>query len=339
MSKYLFIFGRTVELSWHELKSVIPASDRLTDSVASASLNKSEIEKMVSTLGGVYKIAIELGNIDEVNAENLLKFLDITQNHVDYAISCTEEGIVPVNAIAKQMKKMMTASGVSSRFVLPKKKLQVSSTAVSKGKLCELIIIPYKNSFVIGKTVLVQEYEDWSKRDYGRPHSDAKSGMLPPKVARMLINITVGDNPYGKIIMDPFCGMGTILAEALMIGCGVFGGDMDVDAVEKSKQNIRWLVSQYKNIDFGYRRIFHSEAAHISDYISPLTIDHIITEPFMGSSKLGERKIDPKKIKNILKGLEKLYIGCFRNWHGLLKNDGRVAIAIPSINLENKVMY
>ena len=45
--------------------------------------------------------------------------------------------------------------------------------------------------------------------------------------------------------------------------------------------------------------------------------------------------MDKKEIKNAVKGLEKLYIGCLREWHALLKPHGVVVMALPDIVLAN----
>jgi tRNA G10 N-methylase Trm11 len=61
-------------------------------------------------------------------------------------------------------------------------------------------------------------------------------------------------------------------------------------------------------------------------------IDVVVTEPFMGTAKLGEGKIfKSSEIRNIMKGLEKLYIGCLREWKSILTDKGVVVIALPEI--------
>jgi len=51
----------------------------------------------------------------------------------------------------------------------------------------------------------------------------------------------------------------------------------------------------------------------------------------MGTPRLGEHQVDDDKIKNIVKGLEKLYLGCFREWYKILKSGGTIMIALPTI--------
>ena len=56
--------------------------------------------------------------------------------------------------------------------------------------------------------------------------------MIPPKLARTMINLAVGENdPKSITVFDPFCGTGTILMEGLMVGVTVMGSDLDHEAV------------------------------------------------------------------------------------------------------------
>ncbi len=64
------------------------------------------------------------------------------------------------------------------------------------------------------------------------------------------------------------------------------------------------------------------------------SIDAIVTEPFMGDTKA-----KPAEVKNIVKGLEKLYIGCLRDWQRVLKDHGIVVIALPKYEINGKTYF
>ena len=117
--------------------------------------------------------------------------------------------------------------------------------------------------------------------------------------------------------------MGTICAEAAIRGVNAIGSDIDSISIEKAKKNMSWILSRYKLASS--IRIFQADATHIDEYIDKNSIDTIVTEPH-----LGPPNVDFREIQNIMKGLEKLYIGCFRCWRSILKNNGTVVIAFPS---------
>ena len=86
-----------------------------------------------------------------------------------------------------------------------------------------------------------QVIEAYTARDQVRPARDAKVGMLPPKLAQIIINLACGQkNP--KILLDPFCGTGVVLQEALLMGIEVYGTDLEPRMIDYSEKNLSWLT-------------------------------------------------------------------------------------------------
>jgi tRNA G10 N-methylase Trm11 len=71
----------------------------------------------------------------------------------------------------------------------------------------------------------------------------------------------------------------------------------------------------------------------------PLSVDAIVTEPFMGSTSLAVSGVSAEKVKNTLRGLEKLYIGCLREWRTILRDNGVVVMALPSVLLDRREYF
>ena len=78
----------------------------------------------------------------------------------------------------------------------------------------EIVVIKGHDKVFIGKTVAIQDIENYTKRDYERPARDAKTGMLPPKLAQIMINLgglTKIDHDQEEThavqhtLYDPFC--------------------------------------------------------------------------------------------------------------------------------------
>ena len=164
-------------------------------------------------------------------------FLSFDSGSFTYGVSIFGDSTLP-KTLLSDMKNILEEGGHHARYITSREGKALSSVVVDKEHAQELVVIRLKEHFVVGKTVAVQPYDAWSTRDYGRPHADAKSGMLPPKVARMLVNIAMGETfasrgERQKTILDPFCGMGTILAEGYMSGCRVIGCDTSESVVQK----------------------------------------------------------------------------------------------------------
>jgi 23S rRNA G2445 N2-methylase RlmL len=62
------------------------------------------------------------------------------------------------------------------------------------------------------------------------------AGSLKPSVAAALV--LLADKKPGAELLDPFCGAGTILAEAMHLGYDAVGGDRSLEALAASQVNI-----------------------------------------------------------------------------------------------------
>ncbi|MFC4779574.1 TRM11 family SAM-dependent methyltransferase [Paenibacillus sp. GCM10023252] len=64
------------------------------------------------------------------------------------------------------------------------------------------------------------------------------STALPARAARALVNLALGGTITGKKLMDPCCGMGTVLIEALTMGAEAEGIDRNPLAVRGARVNL-----------------------------------------------------------------------------------------------------
>lgn len=350
MASYLFVLGRSPELAFLELSHNIASISRVGVQVALGQIQESP-ETLIALLGGTVKIALYLGTFDRLEPERLASLLTVNQNQrIVFGISTfgtAERSIAMVSAV----KKILESNGASVRYVEAKHGSELSSVVVAKQQVQELVVVFHDGKYLVGRTVAVQPFEAWNSRDYERPFADARAGMLPPKVARMIVNIALKNSevfqgkpftkaPMKKTLLDPFCGMGTILAEALMTGWDVVGSDQKEDVVDKANKNLGWLMGKYPQIGGTYRVVV-SEATHVSQVLQGTTVDAVVTEPFMGSTAIASAgaKVANKTIKNTIKGLEKLYIGCLKDWVRVLKSGGTVVMAIPSYTVGGRIFF
>lgn len=339
---YLFFLGRNVELARAELSVFFPAGTPISDTVIRVQEDHCTrngqiipIADALGVLGGTVKIAEVLDEGPHIDPIILARMIARDEStHITFGVSTYEATPAVSKKEYAQVKELLEQDGRKVRFIFPQEHNILSGVAVAKQHVFEINIVKTTDGYLFSKTIAVQEFEEWADRDYGRPYFDSKKGMLPPKAARMAVNIGLGAEVKGKTVLDPFCGMGTIPGEAVLSGAIAMGSDVSGEAVEKAKKNSIWLRSAHPTLPpITY---FVSDATHISQQIHAETIDVIVTEPYMGSPKLGEGKItDPKEIKNMLKGLEKLYIGCLREWKTILKPGGIIVMAIPEIVLGN----
>jgi tRNA G10 N-methylase Trm11 len=346
MVSYLLVFGRTPKLSFRELSTFFPNARLLTDEVAIVT-SETSIDPIhfMQILGGTVKIAVSQLEIGTADTERLISLLTLQKK--DIVIGISGYGVLPSKSIKEMLfdlKKELVARGYHVRFIEPRHGKVLTSVVVEKNDVEELIIVGTEKGYMVGKTVAVQPFESWGERDYERPHADPKAGMLPPKVARMIVNIAQGspeDNvKANRRLLDPFCGMGTILAEALCRGWRVTGGDVSEEVARLAFENLTWILRHTEGVLGRIDGVFTSEAVHISQKLDDASIDAIVTEPYMGSTGVATRQdVSVQEIKNIIKGLEKLYIGCLRDWHAILKPGGLIIIALPKYLVQGRSYF
>lgn len=76
---------------------------------------------------------------------------------------------------------------------------------------------------------------DKSQRQHGTGRAAERHGALRPVVAAAMVRLA-GTRPGS--LLDPCCGTGTILGEALAVGWDAYGSDLDLDAVRLARDNV-----------------------------------------------------------------------------------------------------
>src|SRR5690606_35926256 len=129
--------------------------------------------------------------------------------------------------------------------VVPNTELMLNSAQVLYNQLTsplgmELLLVRNGGKILLAQTVAEQDIDAYSARDQQRPKRDAKVGMLPPKLAQIIINLASGKLKLtpGETLLDPFCGTGVILQEAKLIGYDIYGSDLESRMVKYTKENL-----------------------------------------------------------------------------------------------------
>ncbi len=346
MPKYIFMLGQASDLAKAELLSCL-GSDKNLDIIGPnfvvAEANQTSHD-LLSKLGGTIKIAKFLSSISTLESLDI----DLWQKYLTDKIKPNEKIFFgfslyndsqknhkTITNTALQLKKHLQSQNYKVRLVTSHS-AELSSVIVAKNKLLgrELIIIKHENCWLLGLTEAVQDFADYGYRDIGRPYRDDKSGMLPPKVAKMMINIGTGQNNPDNIL-DPFCGSGTILQEALLLGFKkIYGSDISDQAVRNSQNNLTWLKENYKLN--ATTIIKHSPVQKLSQSFVKENFDLIVTEPFMGEAGLIQKTQDINTLNNIAGNLQDLYREAFKEFHKILSSNGKIVFIFPIFAIDNK---
>ena len=249
--KYLAVLGRQPEISLAELEAIFSRVNRFKPGLATFS---ADVVLDIARLGGSLKLA------EELDAEPLEFLQNLPEGKITLGVSDYSEHASPRKAQgeALKLKKILTRHGRSVRVVENKTATLSTATSLHNGlsgakpNKVELILVDKTWWKVIG----VQDIDAYAKRDQARPARDAKVGMLPPKLAQILINLC-GNLPEGSTVLDPFCGTGVVLQEALLMGYKAYGTDLEQRMVDYTERNLEWLLKS----ENGFLSAFRSAAA------------------------------------------------------------------------------
>lgn len=336
----IFILGREPELSVAELEAVAKVwSGNVSVLTKDAAILKHDQllpERALDRLGGSIKQAtvVESWPLNQNLVTTLIERLtaEWAENifsdggRIEFGMSvygASNSERAAANRQGLRLKKELVATGRPVRYVISHEP-QLSAVLVKKNGLLkkgkELILIKTAEEVIVGVTTAVQDYESYGLRDYGRPAANAKSGMVPPKLAQMMLNIA--DVSDKTVLLDPFCGSGTILQEAVLMDVKeMFGTDTDTSAVQDSQKNLRWLFKEFPQVQATVE-ITSRDARFIN--VAP---DAIVTEPYLGKPLRGH---EPQPwLHQQAKEVQTLYLRCFEQWATKLKPGARVVMIWP----------
>ena len=235
-------------------------------------------------------------------------------------------------ATLKQIKKAKSAEGIRVRYINSREVALTSGQIVGTSLLekgVEIVLFSDSGVLSVGKTLAVQDIEGFSKREFERPAINKRMGMLPVKLCRIMINLA--KVPKGSVIWDPFCGSGTLLNEALLMGYDVLGSDISNDAMIESHANLEWLS---KNYDLKHRayNLFNydvkSKDKRIEKDLKNTEVAAIAFEPYMGAP--ARQPMSPRQADGRISDLMDLLQPLMRRLE-FLKMDGvRVVAVIPA---------
>lgn len=222
----------------------------------------------ISAVGGSQKIGrvvATLPHSDWVRASRKLvsAYVDAWRTHEGkitlglsaYGFPVRERDVQKTGII---LKKKLRETGVSLRLI-PNDTAALSTATSHHNKLglsdnkVELLVVRNSSgTVIIAESTGSQNITAYAKRDQGRPKRDAFVGMLPPKLALMMVNLAAGQRkvedgaPRAPRILDPFCGTGVVLQEAALLGYDAYGSDLSEKMIDYSRQNIEWLTETHR---------------------------------------------------------------------------------------------
>ncbi len=230
--------------------------------------------------------------------------------------------------VGSAIKTELKAEGIRADFMgfaAHREFPQLTHVEVLKKQLvetgAEVLFCVGKERTLAATTESVHNPFEFQKRDIGKP-VERRIFAMPPRLAKIMVNLA-WCSP-GKTFLDPFCGVGTILQEAMLSGARVVGADMNPWCIKAAKENLEWLTKEYELRDADFT-VFVGNARRLSPRIR--NVDCIATEPDLGPA-LRNFPTNAYAAKIITK-LEPLFFDFLEDAFDVLNNGGRLVLVTP----------
>src|SRR3989339_1075497 len=280
MPSYAAFLGHQPRISLAELAAAVPGflyRRTIKDAVV---LFESPVEldaAFLDTLGGIVILARRATDQAVTPAEvpSLLvsELKDARRSKVTFSLRTLLLPRPAIHTLYRQCKEALRKLGRPCRYVGSEREPAPPVLLRDAGLLdpkrgCELVLLPESEeednqTFWIGRTIAAQDVNAYTKRDIGKPVRDTTVGLLPPKLAQILLNMGAwlsrgcqtplhdptqkrAKKPEPLTVFDPFCGTGVIPIECLVRGWHVLASDLAQKAVNGCEKNLEWLRKELK---------------------------------------------------------------------------------------------
>lgn len=349
---HIAILGRQPEFGATELQSLYGIDNVSPLSNSIARVNSTELD--FNRLGGSQKagkIRLELPGLrwNELSNKIVQEYTTRWQT-VDHkvTIGISAYGFDRISArdvqqIGILLKKRLRSHNVSVR-VIPNDDISLNTATSHHNKLglspnkVELLIIKADSGkIIIAESIGAQNITAFAARDQGRPKRDAFVGMLPPKLARTMVNLSglTATPEFQPLILDPFCGTGVILQEALIDGFRVAGSDLSEKMIDYTKRNLDWIIDK-KNLSSDQVINLKATDATKASWSHIGRIDAVVCEAYLGQPFSAPPS--PPKLREVVGNCRHIIGSFLENISSQLEPGTPLVIAVPAWRQTNGVI-
>ncbi len=275
--QYLVVLGREPKLSLVELEALFGGKNvkSLTRQIALVETDNFPFAR----LGGI----IKAGEVIQDSVQDYLAELPegkITLGFSDYSKGASAKKSWQ---FALKQKNLLKRHGRNVRLI-PNSDAVISSATAHHNQLGEKInhieILQFDK--IYATSIGTQNITAYAKRDQQRPARDAFVGMLPPKLAQILINLATEGAKTGTVL-DPFCGTGVVLQEATLMGYSAYGSDLSEKMVKYSQKNLDWLSEKTPRLQKSNAPTVNIELGDATDHQwQAAKVDFVASEIYLG---------------------------------------------------------
>lgn len=252
------------------------------------------------------------GNLADFN-----KFIDndevIPQDKFTYTVYGNMEEDIFINKFKYDRKKAVIRHG--------RRNLNLQDGGFVSIPTADFNIFAFESTEVyLGLVEQDYSFAEIKERDMKKPVR-RESLAISPRLAKILINLSQAK--AGELLLDPFCGVGGILQEALIKGINCYGIDKDGDAIESARRNLKWLENNF-DVKASYN-LWVSDSRKAPN----IKFDAVATEPALG--ELVRQPPSVKKAQEMITGFETLITSVLVRLSELRKFNAKIVFTSPRI--------
>lgn len=331
---YIAILGRQSPLGLAELERTYGVAARFSDTVATLTAAPDILRLGGSLKTGHVVLTLRRGEWRDVQTkivqhyENAWKSSDhkLTIGISTYGIRTTTRDIQRTGI---ELKKRLKQSDTSLRLI-PNTSLALNTATSHHNKLglsphkVELLVAKGSDgSILVAESTGAQHITALARRDQGRPKRDAFVGMLPPKLAQIIVNLGVGQQTAPLTVLDPFCGTGVLLQEAMLMGYDAYGTDLADKMIEFSDVNLHWAQQA-----LGARAQYRLSQGDATTTQWQAPADVVACETYLGQPFSAPPS--PAKLREVRGNCNHIIGSFLRNISGQIASGTSLCIAVPA---------
>jgi tRNA G10 N-methylase Trm11 len=331
-----FFLGSHPDVSLAELRIAFAKKEEVrTQYLVLFDISEELVLEKFDSLGGVPRVGKVLDTlelpVDEEKVIAQLKDSLLHKKRKEYVMSLYSVKFDKKRA-HHQLKQEVTGVKYDGDFAEPQHSPAAVAHVMARGGY-EYILVDVNKKALLIETLQVQDPKFWTIIDAERPGRDMKIGMLPAKLARIMVNLTGATKE--DVIWDPFVGQATIAMQAAAFGIKAVGTDKSQQSLQVGKQNIDWLKQEMQGVAQVTLQMQPIERAQ-----APSGTVHIATEPYLGRARFKPFQND-MLAKREWREIERLYRLLMEVADRSLKSGQRIVLAKPMFAFiaKNKVEW
>lgn len=280
----------------------------------------------VARLAGTHKCAPLVDSLDDPSVEpaklvSLLSGFLEEKSNVSLSGYDLEED--DYESLVRSLLDGIRATGLRKVRLLRPKGAELLAEQVVSREAIDVVAFPRHGSYALGPTAWVPDSPSMRVRGTGKP-SPHPEISLSPRLARVLLNLS--GLKRGQSVLDPFCGSGTILAEAYSMSMRCLGLDSSASRVQDARENLRWTAPGSRESNYDIRK---GDAREVYRLLHGSKVHAVVTEPLL----LPRIEARPKLVtaNAMLDQASEVYSSALASMADSLAPGGRIVMVVPVI--------